>query len=205
MIVREMLGFAKTKKEAKIIISQGKIRIDGKTQREERFPVGLMDVVSIPEIEKSYRILPSKKGLTLHSIEEDESKFKLCRIEDLTLIKGGNMQLNLHDGRNVVIKPDDSQNVEQTYRTNDTLKIAIPSQELLEYIKITEGAFIMAIGGKNEGKSGKITAIEKKLGQKRKKLLITAEEKNGKIFQTTQDLIFAVGENESHISVPEVD
>ena len=68
LIVREMLGFAKTRKEAKTIISQEKIKVDGKTQREERFPVGLMDVVSIPEIEKAYRAIPSGKGLILHQI-----------------------------------------------------------------------------------------------------------------------------------------
>ncbi|MEA2090603.1 MAG: S4 domain-containing protein, partial [Thermoproteota archaeon] len=97
LILREILGVAKTRKEAKKIISKGKVQVDGKARREELFPVGLMDVISIPDVEKSYRILPSSRGLTLHSIKKNEAAFKLCRIENKSIVKGGNLQLNLHD------------------------------------------------------------------------------------------------------------
>ena len=63
LLIRDIFGFAKTRKEAKTIVSQGKIRVDGIVQREELFPIGLMDVVSIPDVEKVYRILPSRPGI----------------------------------------------------------------------------------------------------------------------------------------------
>ncbi|HDM89168.1 MAG TPA: 30S ribosomal protein S4e, partial [Candidatus Bathyarchaeota archaeon] len=66
LIIRDILGFAETRKEAKKIISQGKILVDGRVRRDDRYPVGLMDVVSIPELKMNYRVLPFKKGLTLH-------------------------------------------------------------------------------------------------------------------------------------------
>ncbi len=50
LIIRDILGLAKTLKEAIAIISQGKILVDGKVQRDERFSTGLMDVISIPEV-----------------------------------------------------------------------------------------------------------------------------------------------------------
>jgi small subunit ribosomal protein S4e len=109
LIVRDMLGFAKTAKEAKNIISQGQIMVDGKVRRDERFLVGLMDVVSIPDAKKSYRALPSGKGLLLHPINADEAAFKLCRIEDKTVVKGGNMHLNLHDGSSSLVAVGSSQ------------------------------------------------------------------------------------------------
>ena len=112
LIVRDILGFAKTRKEAKTIISQGKIKVNGKLQLEELFPTGLMDVISIPEMKKTYRILPSEKGLFLHSIGSEEALFKLCRIENKTVIKGGRLQLNLHDGRNILVQVEDSQKPE---------------------------------------------------------------------------------------------
>ena len=46
-----------------------------------------MDVITIPETKETYRILPSKKGLMLHSIEAGKADFKLYRIENKTIVK----------------------------------------------------------------------------------------------------------------------
>ena len=205
LIAREMLGYAKTRREAKIIISQKKIQVDGKIQKEEKFPVGLMDVVSIPEIEKAYRIIPSRKGLILHQIEGEMSGFKLCRIENKTLVNGGLTQLNLHDGRNVIIQVKNPKDPEEDiYKTLDTIKLNIPSQEIAEYIKLAKGASVIIIGGKNVGRYGKIFSIEEKMGQKRRNLLVTIEDRKGERLQTLLDFIFVIGEDQPSISLPEV-
>jgi small subunit ribosomal protein S4e len=206
LVVRDMLEFAKTGKEAKKIISQEKIEVNGKVQREERFPIGLMDVVSIPDAEKSYRVFPSGKGLFLHQIELDEKEFKLCRIEDKTIVEGGHVQLNLHDGKSVLIRVNDPKKPEEdVYQTLDTLKLSIPDQDLLGHMKLTIGAPAIIIGGKNMGKSGRITAIKEGMGQKRRELLVTIEDKDGVQFQTILNLIFVLGDVEPSISIPEVD
>ena len=205
LIIRDIFGLAKTLKEAKTIISQGKIMVDGKVQRDERFSTGLMDVISIPEVERIYRILPSEKGLTLHSIEKDEVGFKLCRIENKTIVSGGHVQLNLHDGRNILIRVKDPKKPEEdVYRTMDTLKISVPDQEVVGHMKFVEGAPAIIVGGKNVGRHGKIVDIEERLAQKRRKLLVTTEDVEGKRFQTTLDFVFVTGDAESSISLPEV-
>ena len=174
LVVRDMLRFAKTRKEAKTVISQGKIIVNGKIQREELFPVGLMDVISIPETEKTYRVLPSEKGLILHPIETDEAEFKLCRIEDKNIVRSGHVQLNLHDGTNILIRVNDPKKPEEdVYQTLDTLKLSIPDQEILGRMKLAVGAPAIIIGGKNVGRYGKITAIEEKPSRKRRDLLVT--------------------------------
>lgn len=204
LIVREMLGFAKTRKEAKTIVSQGKIEVDGKTQREERFPVGLMDVVSIPDIGKLYRVLPSEKGLILHPIEKEEAEFKLCRIENKTSINGGHVQLNLYDGRNVLIQVKDPKKPgEDVYQTLDTLKIGLPTQEVIGRLKLAKGAPVIIIGGKNVGKHGKIVTVEEKPGQKRRNFLVTVEDENGNRFQTIMNFVFVIGDKKPVISLPE--
>ena len=206
LIIRDILGFAKTRKEAKIIISQGKLKVDGKIQREERFPAGLMDVISIPEIKGTYRVLPSKKGLMLHPIEADQADFKLCRIENKTIVKGGHVQLNLHDGTNLLFRTKESQNLEgDAYETLGTLKISIPNRGVLEYLKLVEGAYALITDGKNAGRHGKIVAIERKPEQKRRDLLVTIEDKNGVQFQTILDYIFVVGSTKPEISLLEVE
>lgn len=205
LIVREVLGLARTRKEAKIIISKEKIKVDGKTRREELFSVGLMDVISIPEVERRYRILPSEKGLILHPIGEEEEGFKLCRIENKILVEGGHTQLNLHDGRNVLIQVKDPRKPEEdTYETFDSLKLNIPAQEVVGHMKLTDGASAIVIGGKNLGRHGKIVAIEKKRGQKRKNSLVTIEDARGKRFQAIMDFTFVVGDTQPWMSLPEV-
>ncbi|MHC3129598.1 MAG: 30S ribosomal protein S4e [Candidatus Bathyarchaeota archaeon] len=204
LIVRDMLKFAKTSKEAKKIISQEKITVNGKVRRDERFLVGLMDVISILDAKKSYRVLPSRKGLFLHPIDSSEAAFKLCRIEDKTVVKDGNMHLDLHDGTNSLIKVSNPQNPEEDiYHTLDVLKLSVPDRELLGHTKLTVGAPAIIIGGKNIGKYGKVTTIEKKPNQKRRDLLVTIEDKNGDQFQTILDFVFILGDTEPSISLPE--
>jgi small subunit ribosomal protein S4e len=205
LIIRDILGLAETRKEANTIISQEQIKVDGKIQKEEGFPIGLMDVISIPTVEKAYRVLPSEKGLILHSIGAEEAKFKLCRIESKSIVKGGHVQLNLHDGRNVLVQLDDPKNPEEdVYRTLDVLKMSIPDQEIVEHANLAGGVPAIIFGGKNIGRHGDIVAFEERPGQRRRNLLATIEDKDGNRFQTTIDLVFAVGDKKTWISLPEV-
>jgi len=204
LVLRDVLSVAKTRSEAKTIIHEEKIMVDGKVQREELFPTGLMDVVSIPDMEKWYRVLPYEKGLLLHPINKDEATFKLCRIENKKVLSRGNVQLNLHDGRNVLVKVKDPNKPEEdVFHTLDTLKISLPNQEILGHMKLAEGASALIVGGKNAGKHGKIVAIEQRSRQKRKNSLVTVEDERGNRFQTTVDYVFVLGDKKPHVSLPE--
>lgn len=199
LIVRDVLKFAKTGKEAKNIISREKIMVDGKVRRDERFLVGLMDIISVLDAGNSYRVLPSREGLFLHPIKSDEAAFKLCRIEDKTVGKSGNVQLDLHDGTSYLLPEED------VYQTRDILKLSVPDRELLGHMKLAVGAPAMVTGGKNMGRYGKVTIIEKKPNQKRRALIVTIEDKKGIQFQTILDFVFVLGDNKSSISLPEAD
>lgn len=202
IIVRDLLGFAETMKEAKKIIAQGKILVDGRVRRDEHFPVGLMDVISIHEINTNYRVLPCEKGLTLNEIDVEEARYKICRIENKTVVDGGHIQLNLHDGRNILIRSEDPGNLAgNIYRTLDTLKISLPEQEILEHLKLGLGMMAIIVNGENIGKYGIIKAIEAQKGQKRRRSLIAIETNNGVTYQTILDYVFVVGDKTPRISL----
>jgi small subunit ribosomal protein S4e len=204
VVLRDILNVAKTRREAKIIVSQGRIRVDGKIRREDDFPLGLVDVVSMPDIDKSFRVLPSAKGLVLQPIDKEETKFKLCRIENKKVTKNGSIQLNLHDGSNLLVKVADPKNPqEDVYETLDTLKIGLPDKEIIESIKMKEKGFAIITGGKNIGKHGRIVEIEKVEGKKRRNALVTIEDEKGNRYQTIQNFVFAVGETRPLIALPE--
>jgi len=204
IILRDILGAAKTRKEAKIIASQGKVHVDGKIRCEDSFPAGLMDVISLPDADKNFRILPSHKGLILHPITKEEANFKLCRIENKTVVENGHIQLNLHDGSNILVKVADPKNPqEDVYDTFDTVKISLPERQILQHIKMKENVFAIVTGGKNMGKYGKIVEIEESKGKRRRDALVTIEDGKGNRYQTILNFIFALGEKSPLISLPE--
>jgi small subunit ribosomal protein S4e len=204
LVLREFLGFVKIRREAKTIVSQGKIYINSKVIREDNFPVGLMDIISIPDVNKYFRVLPSRKGLVPYPINEEESTFKLFRIENKVLVKNGNIQLNLHDGGNLLIRVDNSGSSQNLYNTYDTVKLDFSNNQILETIKMKENSYAIITSGKNIGIHGKVLSIEKRKGKQSRNFLVTIEDKKGSNYQTILNFVFAIGIEKPQISLIDV-
>jgi small subunit ribosomal protein S4e len=200
-IVRDLLNIVNTHREAKKLIGLGQFKVDGKVIKDKNFPVGLMDVISIEKMNKYYRILPdSHHGLILHEIPEEESVFKLCRLSNKTIVKGGHIQLNLHDGRNILVKVQDPQKPkEDLYRCMDVLKLSIPDQQIIKHLKFKEGQLAIIMSGKNIGQVGKIITILKRFGPKASTVSI---QHDGAHTETLYDYTFIIGEEQSEINLP---
>jgi small subunit ribosomal protein S4e len=204
LVLRDILKFAQTEKEAKRIVSQGKVQVNGRVIRTDKFPIGLMDVVSIPDIDKHFLVLPFAKGLMMNPVDKEQTSFKLSRIEDKQVVQKGHVQLNLHDGANILVKIADLKNPqEDVYETLDTLKVSLADGQVLGQAKIKEKGFAIVTGGKNIGKHGRIVEIEKATGKKRRNAIVTIEDGKGNRFQTILDFVFSVGETEPLIALPE--
>jgi len=200
-IVRDLLEIVDNYREAKKIIGLGNFKVDGKVVKDKTYPLGLMDVLSIVKTNTHYRVLPdSHHGLILHEIPEVESTFKLCRITQKTTLKGGNIQLNLHDGRNIFISVKDPENPkEDIYKRMDVLKITIPEQEILKVLKFKEGNLAIIMSGKNIGQLGKVFTILKRFGPKASTVSI---QHNSEHTETLYDYTFIIGEDQSEINLP---
>lgn len=187
-----------------MILSEGKVLVDGTIRRKDDFPVGLMDVISMPQADKYYRVMPSHKGLVLNPISKEEANFKLIRVEDKTTVKNG-VQIAFHDGSNMLVKVADIKKpIEVTYETFDILKVTYPDKQVVSTLKTKEGNLAIITGGKNIGKQGKIVEIEKTEAKKRRQALVVIEDANGVRYQTILDFIFSIGENEPLIGLTEV-
>ena len=202
-VVRDLLEIVDNFREAKKLIGLGYFKVDGKIIRDKAYPVGLMDVLSIEKINKHYRILPdSHYGLKLFEITEEESSFKLCRITQKTTLKGGHIQLNLHDGRNIVIQVKDPKNPkEDNYKRMDVLKISIPEQEILKVLRFKEGNLAIIMSGKNIGQVGNITKILKRFGPKASTVAI---QRDSELTETLYDYTFIIGDEEPEIAIPSI-
>ncbi len=153
-IIRDYLKYADTAREARMIISSGRVLVDGRVVRDYKFPVGLMDVVAIPETDDYFRVIMLPQGyMGLVRIPKENATWKLVRIENKTTVKGGKVQLNLHDGRNILLDKN-------MYKTGDVLKIEVPSQKIIDVYEFKEGNVAMIIGGSHFGKYGVIEKYE---------------------------------------------
>ncbi len=187
-----------------MVVSQGKVYVDGKIRRRDDFPVGLMDVISMPDMDKCYRIMPSHKGLFLNPIGKDEASFKLFRVEDKTTTKNGATQIALHDGSNMLVKVADPNSPQEVvYATFDMLKLSLPEKQLIETLKTKEGNLAVITGGQNIGKQGRIVEIEKTEAKKRRNALVVIEDEKGNRYQTILDFVFSIGGDKPLISLPE--
>ena len=205
-IVRDLLNLSDNYREAKKLIGQGYFKIDQKVVKDRAYPVGLMDVLSIEKMDKHYRILPdSHHGLILHEISKKNTEYKLCRIINKTTIKGGHVQLNLHDGRNILIQIKDPKNSKEAkgYSRMDVLKITLPEQEIQQTIKFKEGNNAIIMSGKNIGQTGKIKTITKRFGPKAS--TVSIEHKNGEHTETLYDYTFVIGDSKSEIDLPQAE
>ena len=197
LVLREVLGYAENMREVRAILSSGQVKVDGEVRKDGRFPVGIMDVVEIGASGESFRLLPKVRGgLKIVKIDEAEAKFKLCRIETKSMVKGGKVQLGLHDGRTLLLpegeKPSD-------YQTLDTLKVGIPTQKLMKTINLDKGAYAVVSRGKNVGIEGKILEIEKRLGTHAS--TVTLQDPDGNKLQTALEYVFVVGKSKSEVSL----
>lgn len=194
LIVRDILGYAETGREARIIIKEGHILVDGRVRRDVGFPVGVMDVIEIPKAGQAFRVLPaSRERFRLHPIEKGELEFKLCRIIGKTTLKGGRTQLNLHDGRNILLGDGGE------YRLNDVIKLRIPEQEILDHVRFEEGAMAMVVGGSSRGSYGSIIELRAEPWKMRTAVLRTPD---GEDITTLARYLFAVGSDRPLISIP---
>ena len=48
VVLRDMLGIVDNRAEAKRVLSEGKVLVDGVVRKDVRFPVGIMDIITIP-------------------------------------------------------------------------------------------------------------------------------------------------------------
>ena len=194
LLVRDYLKLCDTYKEARKIISNGDVLVDGVKRKNLKFPCGLMDVVSIPKTRQNIRILFDRNGkLALVPISESDALWKLCRIENKTIVRGKKVQLNLHDGRNILVEKDD-------YRAGDVLRFSFKERKIDEVFKFDKGTVSMIVGGTHIGEIANIEEIQVAQSSKPNLAMMKGE----KEFSTIADYIFPIGKTKPVISLPEV-
>jgi small subunit ribosomal protein S4e len=187
IIIRDVLKIVDNSREGKRVLSEGKVLVDGIPRKDLRFPIGLFDVITLPLINESYRMLQDEKGrLMLHKLNETQVN-KLCRINDKTILKGGKVQLNLSDGTNILGSNE--------YGTKDSLILSVPDKQVVKHLQFKVGNLAMVVGGQHSGEIGKIKEIREVKSSRHNTVAISGETD----FETIEDYVIVIGEE-----VPEI-
>jgi small subunit ribosomal protein S4e len=180
VVMRELLKFARTAKEAKRILSLKDVFVDKRKRTDDKYPVGIMDVIEFPQLEEQYRILLDVKGrLVAVKVNAKEAGVKLSRIEGKTKLGKGRTQLNMSDGRNITVDKDE-------YKVGDTLQISLPDQKIVDHFKLDKGMTVLLVGGKHSGMIAKMEEISEH------KIIIKSGNQK---FETLKKNAFVVGKD----------
>lgn len=194
-VLRDYLGLAATGREARTAIGAGKVLVDGRVVKDGKLPVGFMDVVSVPSMKKSWRtVIDAKTRLRFVEVGDKEAGWKLCQINGKSTVRGGQTQLNLHDGRNILVKKDD-------YKTGDVLKLELPGQTIIGHHKLESGAEVLVTGGRHAGEIAPIGTIE--VTRSHKQNLVHLKDGDN-TFTTVKKYAFPLGGDKKAIEAVEV-
>jgi len=194
ILLRNRLKYALTKREVTFIVMQKFIKVDGKVRTDVNYPAGFMDVIHITKTDEKFRLLYDTKGrFFLKKIDNDELNFKLGKVKRVEVGAKGIPFLVTHDGRTFRY-PD------PLIAVNDTVKIDLKQNKIVDYIKFDTGNLAMITGGRNLGRVGIIEHREKHAGSFD---VVHVKDLSNASFATRLTNVFIIGKgNNSWVSLP---
>jgi len=186
--LRDHMGFARNLKEVKQILHQDDVIINGRPCRDAKVGIGIFDIISLPKINKFYRILRDKNGRHVSiEIDAEAAKTRLCKVKNKTIVGGGKVQLNMRDGANLL--------ADNTYKAGDSIILSLEPEtrfNIVDHFPFAIGNMAMVIGGRHSGKVARIVDIVKMPGSVPNKVILEDEATKTR-FDTISPYIYMVG------------
>lgn len=186
-ILRDYLNMIDTMREGKHVLKKHDILINGKKVRKIRQIVGLMDVITLAPIKKSFRLMVTKKG-KLHFVEVGDKEKGLVpvKIKKISILKKNRIQINLKNGQNIIVK-------KKGYKPGDTVIFDYSKNKIADHFKMEKGSYVYLTGGKHVGNKGNVKEIESS------RIIIESEDK--KELETNKRHAYVLGKGKSAIKI----
>jgi small subunit ribosomal protein S4e len=193
LVVRDLRHLATSAREARLLLGSRKVRVDGKVVDDLARGVGLMDTVSFdPPLNEHFRVLKDRRGkLALIPIPPAEATTKLGRVRFKHAVRGGRIEVTLHDGRNLLVEP------KSPWRVGDSLRLEVPTQKVVGHLKLAAGSLAFVAGGSHVGEVARVERIEVRNSPQPNLVHF----KEG--FSTIKEYVYVIGDTTPQISLPE--
>ncbi len=172
IILREMLKIVKTRREAKALINLGKVKVNGKQVRDDKYSLDLFDILCLDD--KNLRLVYKNKKFALEEVKSDNLE-KVAKVIGKKVLKHGKLQVNLSDSRNYITN--------EKVKVGDSVVVDLKENKIKEVLNFKHGARVMFITGKHIGERGVIETVDEKTG------LISIKTDKGKINAKLASLI----------------
>jgi len=194
VMLRNRLKYALNYKEAKTIMVQRLVKVDGKIKTDHTYPAGFMDVVSLDKTKEHFRLLYDTKGrFVVHKISKEEAEYKLCRVKHVEKGPKGVNHVITHDGRTVRFPDPET-------KANDTIRLNINTGAIEDFVKFEHGNVCMITGGNNIGRVGILHHREKHPGSFE---IVHLKDAEGHSFATRLQNVMVIGKGDkAWISIP---
>ncbi|CAG9333410.1 unnamed protein product [Blepharisma stoltei] len=186
VLLRNRLRYALNFREATLIVKDrhGSVMVDGKVRKDVKYPTGFMDVISLPQTKEHFRLLYDTKGrFQVLRIDEAEAKFKLCKVKNRIVGPNHVPYIITHDGRTFRYPHPD-------IKINDSIKLDLATGEISDFVKMEMGNLVMVTGGKNTGRVGTLSYLERHEGGFD---IVHIKDAHGNVFATRLTYAFVIG------------
>jgi small subunit ribosomal protein S4e len=186
IVLRDVLGYADSRKEARYALDQDNVLINGQAAADEERPIGMFDIVEFTERDEHYRVFPDEGGrLALTAIDAESAGSRLGKVVGKTQEAGGETQLTLHDG--ATLRTGDDQ-----ISPNDSIVVSNDDKSIVAHFPYEEGALVTAVRGSHAGEIGRIDEIQVTPGSSQNNVLIEGDDER---FETVEDYVVVIDEN----------
>jgi small subunit ribosomal protein S4e len=193
LVLRDLQHVAASSREARVLLRSGAVLVDGKVADDLARGIGLMDTVSLAApLDRHFRLVTDRRGkLILASIPSTEANVKIGRVRAKHTVRGGQVEVTLHDGRNLLVPAS------SPYRVGDSLKIELPKQKVLEHLPLKPGSLAFVAGGSHVGELARVERVEVRNSPQPNLVHF----KEG--FSTIKEYVFVVGEQSPGVTLGE--
>ncbi|MEO2154951.1 MAG: hypothetical protein ABGW69_04040 [Nanoarchaeota archaeon] len=192
-ILKYNLQVAYNSKEAEMIVRNKQVLVNGKPRKNGKFLVALFDVVTLPQLNKHYRLVfGDNKKLKLVEIPEEEANIKILPIIRKQKVKKGKIQLTTLDSTNIQLDNTD-------LKVNDSVLYDLKEGKIIKELPLKEGNYAYVYRGKNIGAHGVIKKVD--YDEHIHKKIVAIEDKDKNLIVTVADNVMVVGEDKPLITI----
>jgi len=190
ILLRDLLGVAATSKEAKQIVHNKEVLVNGKKVNDIKTPVGIFDIFEIKQANEKYVVLFNNVG-RINLIPTKDNLIYL-KITGKKVLGNDKFQFNFMNGFNLIVDKKSF----TTAKVNDTLVYDFDKKKVSSIINFKEGNFVYIFDGKFKGTLAQVKSFINYNGVAKDIVVLDI---NGEEQSTVKDYCYVVGTKKTDI------
>lgn len=190
VVLRDVLNYASTAKEAKQIIHTEEVLVNGKRINDVKFAVGIFDVLEIKKTSEKFTVLFNEFGRI--SLVPTKDNLIYLKITNKSTLPKGKIQLNFMNGFNIIVDTK----VSNGLNIGDTVVYDFVKKAIKSTLNLKQGNFVYIFDGKFKGEFAKVEGFVTYNGLAKDLVKI---EISGNVHSTAKEYCYVIGSKAADI------